>query len=381
MSVGYKIGNGLGGVVPRFNGIQKLHFELTGVAPGSEAYKNLCDWFIREEQPSEPVVKADYATIQVWMVEWAFAEMYDRDELVQHLREVLTGDQAVMAELVIRRYGLDTPELESRKMTELAPEFAKEFGYAESTVRNAMIGKALDILRKDDYFREVLRVPGFRDQLFNYWRFVYLLLSDDDEWPIYQGWDEETALMLADRLTELGVHDHAVMEQAVENWLTMLPEEARLATRMKYGLGYPLIDRTDSYIASASGFDDGRNLLDFLRVKLNRASLAAILGVETAEVDYDCDEPCYPAIERGAYAHITNLGLPLKVAMTLSYDGIVTAGDLLGVDMTAEEDPAWTKHVPSKYWREVVQLWTDLRIKNEIGEYYFDDGYAFEKVS
>ena len=387
MGNGYKICNGYGGVVPRFDGKTKLYLEVTGVAPGSESYKNLCDWFIQDWD--EPQSKVACARMQSEMVERIFPDVMDAADLITHLRQIFPDDKAVLAELIVRRYGLDAPDHESRKISEVVPELAREFGYAESTLKT-MMPKALDVLRGDTHFREALVVSELSDCLFNYWQFVLRLLLDDNGLAGYAGWQEqmlwteEEALILAKKLQQIGVKNLSVLDQTVENWLSTLPEEAQRATRMRYGLGYPLIGRSEDYIAVASGFGVGRNLLDFLALKLNRASLCMILGVEIADVDYAYwyYEMMWPQNWQSVASQVNTLGLSEKTVDALRRADIDTGGKLQELDMLSEEDQSWSKQVPRKYWPEIVQCWIDLRIKNEVGEFQFDDGhYAYENVS
>lgn len=121
--------------------------------------------------------------------------------------------------------------------------------------------------------------------------------------------------------------------------------------------------------------------MDYLATKLNRSSLCVLMGVEVSEVDY-ARMRSEMAFERTEQTDIRKLGLPEKVGLVLWGNITETAGGLLEIDMYQEESHAWERYVPSKYWRDVVQLWIDLRIKNEVGEFQFDDGhYAYENVS
>lgn len=387
MSNGYKVGNGYGGVVPKFDGREKLYLEVAGIAPGSEAYKNLCDWFRHDW--GELSSRASCASMQAVMVEQVFPNKMDASDLIPYLWQIFPDDKAILVELIIRRYGLDAPGYEGRKMNEVVPELAQEFGYAESTVK-IMMPKALDALRRDEHFREALVVPELSESLFNYWQLALRLLLDDNGLAGYAGWQEqmfwteEKALILAEKLQQIGVKNLSVLDQTIENWLSVLPEEARMATKMRYGLGYPLIGRSEDYVMVASGFGEGRNLLDFLALKLNRAALCAILGVEIADVDYAYwyDEMRWPKNWQSVASQVNTLGLSEKAANALCRAGVDTVGKLQELDMFSEEEQPWSKRVPSKYWSEIVQAWIDLRIKNEIGEFQFEDGcYAYEKVS
>lgn len=359
------MGNGYKGFAPELIGKQKLYLEVTGLQTGSEAYSNLCDWFVREKTTwsawhgeAGPRGRTQCVEMQQMMLNRIFPDMMSTTEMVMYLREVFAdkkADKAVLAELVIQRFGLDAENGMSRKMTYLAPEFARQHGYAESTVK-AMLSKALNVLRRDTYFREALKVPELSDNLFNYWQFVFRLLMDDTELEEYAGWreqmfwTEEKAQDLAEKLQAIGVSDLMVLDQAVENWLSTLPEEARLAAKIRYGLGYPLIGRSDDYIAAASGFGDGRNLLDFLTLKLNRASLCTILGKEIAEVDYDhwYYAMRWPKNWQSAASQVDTLGLSPKAVDALFEAGIDTVDKLLAIDMLAEEEQPWSKQVPSK---------------------------------
>lgn len=371
------MGNGYKGIKPKLSGRQRLYLELTGVTPSSNAYKNLCDWFAQEW--GEPEGKAQCEAMQLKMLERVFPNMLGELELAEYLRRVLTDGQGVWAELVIQRYGLDGGEY--RKMTELTPEFARKYHYTENTVKT-MLSRTLDTLQKDAHFREALVVPKLTSDLLNYWKFVCILLTGSDKRVEQVDWDEETAVAALEELQKIGVKCLSIADQAVENWLSTLPEEARLATKMMYGLGYPAIERDNDYIMKASGFDlKQRNLLDYLRVKLNRASLCAIFGVEITEVDYWRLKKDL-GIERAMIADIESLGLPSKVAMALREAEVPNASALLALDMNSEEEQPWTKCVPSKYWPDVVQLWIDLRIEFEIGDYEFNGGYVYQqKVS
>lgn len=380
--------NGYKGVAPNLTGKQKLYLEMAGVQTSSEAYSNLCNWFNWGKK--EPRGKAECLAMQREMLDQVFPNMLETAELVGYLRQIFPEDRAVLAELVIRRYGLDSEDGECRKMADLVPEFAREYGYAESTVRTVLVRRALDALRTNDHFREALVVPELGDSLFNYWQFVLLLLMDDAEREDYAGWQEqifwteEKAQDLAEKLQAIGVKNLSVLDQAVENWLSVLPEEARMAAKMRYGLGYPLIGRSEEYIMGASGFGEGRNLLDFLALKLNRAALCAILGKEIAEIDYDhwYYAMRWPKDWQSADSRVSALGLSVKAVDALCKAGIDTVDKLQELDMLSEEDQPWSRQVPSKYWPEIVQAWIDLRIKNEVGEYKFEDGcYAYEKVS
>jgi len=379
MGNGYKIGNGYEGVVPKFDGRSKLYLEATGIAPGSEAYKNLCDWFAQDWGGLQN--KASCAMMQAAMVEEVLPNMMDASDLISHLRQIFSGDKTILAELIIRRYGLDTLSYEGRKMNEVVPELAREFGYAESTVK-MMMPKALDALRGDTHFREALVVPELSGDLLNYWKFVIVMLTGFHRKVEQIDWSEEDLVEVAVSLQKIGASNPAVLNQTVENWLSTLPDEVRLATKMMYGLGYPAIGRADDYIMAASGFDmKQRSLQDFLLVKLNRASLCAILGTTIADVNYEqLIDGQWVGWSRTA--DIGTLGLPLKVAEALREGGILLACYVLALDMYSEEDQPWTKCVPSKYWRDVVQLWFDLRIKYEVDEFRFENGrYAYDKVS
>lgn len=387
MSNGYKSGNGYGGVVPKFSGMKKLHLEATGTMLGSEAYKNLCDWFIRDW--GEPQSKAECARMQQEMVEVVFPNMISAADLVSYLRQIFVDDKAIWAELIIRRYGLDTENGEPRKMNEVVPELAREYGYAESTVKTLM-PKALDALRCDVYFREALVIPELSDCMFNYWQFALRLLMDDNGLMGYAGWQEqmfwteEKVLLLAKTLQQIGVRKLSVLDQTIENWLSVLPEEARLAAKLRYGLGYPLIGRSEDYIVAASGFGEGRNLLDFLALKLNRTSLCAILGVEVADVNYDYwyYQVMWPQNWQSVVSQVSTLGLSKKAVEALCKAGIDTVGKLQELDMFSEGEQPWSKQVPRRYWPEIVQAWIDLRIKNEIGEFQFNGGgYTYQNVS
>lgn len=369
------MGNGYKGVVPELTGRQKLYLELTGLPTSSAAYGVLCDWFVQSYGKTRG--KEQSVAMQLAMLERIFPNMLGTAELAEYLRQVLTGDKAVWAELVIQRYGLDTEGGACRKMTELVPEFARKHSYSEGTVKSTM-GKILDLLRKDAHFREALTVPELSDDPLNYWKFVCILLTGFDRKVEQMDWSEEDAVEAVTRLREVGVSNPAMLDKTVENWLSVLPEEVRLATKMMYGLGYPAIERTEDYIMAASGFDGRqRSLRDFLMVKLNRASLAAIFGVPIEEVNYQQFN-----VSRSMIADIETLGLPVKVAAALHDGGVRTAIGLLEIDMFSEENQPWTEHVPSKYWRDVVQLWFDLKIRHEIGEYQFNGGgYAYQNVS
>lgn len=382
------MGNGYKGVVPNLTGKQRLYLEMTGLAVSSDAYNNLCSWFVQDKK--EPRGKAQCLAMQQEMLEQVFPNMMKAAELAEYLRQIFVGDKAALAELVIRRYGLDSEDGECRKMTEVVPEFAREYGYAESTVRTVMVRKALDALRRDDHFREALVVPELSSSLFNYWQLALRLLLDDNGMAGYAGWQEqmfwteEKASMLAKKLQQIGAKNLSVLDQTIENWLSVLPEEARMATKMRYGLGYPLIGRSEDYILVASGFGEGRNLLDFLALKLNRAALCTILGVEIADVDYAYwyYEMMWPKDWQSVDSPVSALGLSVKAVDALCKAGIDTVGKLQELDMHSEEEQPWSRQVPSKYWPEIVQCWIDLRIKNEIGEYQFNGGgYEYQNVS
>lgn len=381
------MGNGYKGVMPNMIGRERLYLEVTGVQVSSEAYDNLCNWF--NQGKTEPRGKAQCLAMQQEMLKQIFPNMLETAELAEYVRQVFADEKAVLAELVIRRYGLDTENGECRKMAELVPEIAREFNYAESTVKT-MLPKALDALRRDDHFREALQVPELSDSLFNYWQFALRLLMDDNGLMGYAGWQEqmfwteEKALLLAKALQQIGVKNLSVLDQTIENWLSVLPEEARLAAKLRYGLGYPLIGRSEDYIVAASGFGEGRNLLNFLALKLNRAALCAILGVEIADVNYVYwyHQIMWPQDWQAGASQLGTLGLSKKVVEALCKAGIDTVGKLQELDMFSEEEQPWSKQVSSKYWPEIVQAWIDLRIKNEVGEYQFDGGgYAYQNVS
>lgn len=368
------MGNGYKGIALRLDGRRRLYLELTGIPLGSEAYQNLCEWFVKGR--SEPVGMVQCIRMQMSLIEKVLPEMLEASELVEYLRSIFAGDKAILAELIIRRYGLDTESGECRRMADVASELSMEFNYAESTIRT-MLPKAMAVLYRDEHFRNALKVPELSGGLLNYWKFLCILLTGMDRRVEQVNWNEKMAIMAAERLQNVGVKSLKVADSAVEAWLSALPEEARMATKMRYGLGYPAIGRSDNYIAMASGFSEDRNLMDYLATKLNRSSLCVLMGVEVSEVDY-ARMRSEMAFEQ---TDIRKLGLPEKVGLVLWGNITETAGGLLEIDMYQEESRAWERYVPSKYWRDVVQLWIDLRIKLEIGEYKFDGKYAYQNVS
>lgn len=373
------MGNGYKGVAPRLDGKQKLYLELTGIPLGSEAYQNLCEWFVKGR--SEPVGMVSCIRMQMSLIERVLPDMLETAELVEYLRSIFAGDKAILAELIIRRYGLDTESGGCRRVVDVALELSMEFNYTESTIRT-MLPKAMAVLYRDEHFRNALKVPELSGGLLNYWKFLCILLTGMDRRVEQVDWDEKMAIVAAERLQNVGVKSLKVADMAVEAWLSTLPKEAQMATKMRYGLGYPAIRRSDNYIAMASGFSEDRNLMDYLATKLNRSSLCVLMGVEVSEVDY-ARMRAEMAFERTEQTDIRKLGLPEKVGSVLWGNVTETAGGLLGIDMYQEESHAWERYVPSKYWRDVVQLWIDLRIKLEIGEYKFEfDGkYAYQNVS